>query len=181
MSIAARVGQFSRSFRSLIKTRADMAKTIKDLKDLRAFCVWAAIDIKVLQTLRERATLFAASRGGLSPAIFSYTVVRGPVPRDLSITAAWRGTGPRPTIKRAVLATVARGPVPRDRFRLREGFPRDRCMARDRPSPYGKTGRSSHPANLPLQFKSNYTPPNATPDSTAAKNSPSTLPRAPIQ
>ena len=34
--------------------------------------------------------------------------------------------------------TVARGPVPRDRFRLRVGFPRDRCMARDRPSPYGK-------------------------------------------
>ena len=29
----------SRSFRSFIKKRADMAKTIKDLKDLRAFCV----------------------------------------------------------------------------------------------------------------------------------------------
>ena len=34
MSIAARVVPFSRSFRSLIKTRADMAKPIKDLKDL---------------------------------------------------------------------------------------------------------------------------------------------------
>ena len=36
-------------------------------------------------------------RGGLSPA-----------------SAAWRGTGPRPTVKRAVLDTVAWGPVPRD-------------------------------------------------------------------
>ena len=60
MSIEKRVVPFSRSFRSLIKTRAALAKTIKDLKDLRAFCVWAAIDIKVLQTLRERETLFSA-------------------------------------------------------------------------------------------------------------------------
>ena len=49
--------------------------------------------------------------------------------------------------------TVARGPVPRDRFRprkagalgchtcMRAGFPRDRWMARDRPSPYGETSR----------------------------------------
>ena len=35
MSIAARVVPFSRSFKTLIKKRADMAKTIKDLKDLR--------------------------------------------------------------------------------------------------------------------------------------------------
>ena len=35
MSIAKRVVLFSRSFRSLIKTRADLAKPIKDLKDLR--------------------------------------------------------------------------------------------------------------------------------------------------
>ena len=41
MSIEKRVGPFSRSFRSLIKTRADMAKPIKDLKDLRVLC-WRA-------------------------------------------------------------------------------------------------------------------------------------------
>ena len=35
MSIAARVVPFSRSFRSLIKKRAALAKPIKDLKDLR--------------------------------------------------------------------------------------------------------------------------------------------------
>ena len=35
MSIEKRVGPFSRSFRSLIKTRAALAKPIKDLKDLR--------------------------------------------------------------------------------------------------------------------------------------------------
>ena len=34
MSIEKRVVPFSRSFRSLIKTRAALAKSIKDLKDL---------------------------------------------------------------------------------------------------------------------------------------------------
>ena len=62
------------------------------------------------------------------------TVARGPVPRDLSVHAAWRGTGPRPTMRTALCEedgppTVARGPVPRE-------FPVDRSMARDRPSPY---------------------------------------------
>ena len=49
MSIEKRVVLFSRSFRSLIKTR-DAPQNIKDLKDLRAFYVSAAIDIQVLQT-----------------------------------------------------------------------------------------------------------------------------------
>ena len=30
--------------------------------------------------------------------------------------AAWRGTGPRPTVSDAILDTVARGPVPRERW-----------------------------------------------------------------
>ena len=60
MSIEKRAGPTARSVRTLIKTRAVWQKPIKDLKDLRAFCVWAAIDIKVLQTLRERKTLFSA-------------------------------------------------------------------------------------------------------------------------
>ena len=50
MSIEKRVVLFSRSFRSLIKTRAALAKTIKDLKDLRFFAGARAIDIKVLRT-----------------------------------------------------------------------------------------------------------------------------------
>ena len=37
--------------------------------------------------------------------------------------------GPRPTVKGDVPVPVARGPVPRDR-----------CMARDRPSPYDEGG-----------------------------------------
>ena len=41
MSIAARVVPFSRAFRSVIKTRVDMAKAIKDLKDLRILHVCA--------------------------------------------------------------------------------------------------------------------------------------------
>ena len=47
---------------------------------------------------------------------------------------ARRGTGPRPTVEGGRFFTVARGPVPRDRWITR-------TMARDRPSPYGKTGR----------------------------------------
>ena len=35
MSIETRVGPYSRSVRTLIKTRADLATSIKDLKDLR--------------------------------------------------------------------------------------------------------------------------------------------------
>ena len=49
MSIEKRVGLLSRSVRTLIRKRA-AAKHIKDLKDLRAFRVSAAIDIKVLRT-----------------------------------------------------------------------------------------------------------------------------------
>ena len=60
MSIEICVVLFLRAFRSLIKNTRGMSKAIKDLKDLRTFCVWAAIDIKVLQTLRERKTLFFA-------------------------------------------------------------------------------------------------------------------------
>ena len=41
MSIAARVVLFSRSFRSLIRKRAALAKAIKDLKDLRVLRVHA--------------------------------------------------------------------------------------------------------------------------------------------
>ena len=50
MSIEKRAGPMSRSFRSLIKKRADPAKHIKDLKDLRFFAGARAIDIKVLRT-----------------------------------------------------------------------------------------------------------------------------------
>ena len=91
------------------------------------------------------------------------TAARGTGPRDLSQnekrpqlkrprtftlkTKARRGTGPRPTVKGDVLSPVARGPVPRDlsaetrNVRSPEAMDvccHDRCMARDRPSPYGE-------------------------------------------
>ena len=78
-------------------------------------------------------------RGGLSPA-----------------SAAWRGTGPRPTVIEAVPDTVARGPVPRERFRLRsagarrsrsvhgEGNPLACTCGIRGPKPYGVGGRSFH-------------------------------------
>ena len=59
----------------------------------------------------------------------SPTVARVPVPRDLSITGA-RGLSPAHFFS---FWSVGRGPVPRNR-----------CLARDRPSPYGKRGRSGY-------------------------------------
>ena len=80
MSIEKRAVTFSRSFRSLIKTRADLAKPIKDLKDLR-----------VLRNL-----------------------------------TCYRHSGPT------------------DLKRTRDVFSLARTMARDRPSPYGKSDRSGY-------------------------------------
>ena len=62
MSIEKRVVTLSRSFRSLIKTRADMAKSIKDLKDFRALCMPAAIDIQDLKDLKRTRDVFSAAR-----------------------------------------------------------------------------------------------------------------------
>ena len=69
MSIAARVVSFSRSFRSLIMKTRGAAKTIKDLKDLRA--------------LRGRACYrHAGPKGPEEKEETFFTVARGPVPRD---------------------------------------------------------------------------------------------------
>ena len=85
----------SRSFRTLIKTRAALAKHIKDLKDLR--------------TLRVRAGY--RHSGPTDLRIVFFIVARGPVPRERwSARAMARGTlsdarvaseGPRPTMKEA--------------------------------------------------------------------------------
>ena len=88
--------------------------------------VQAAIDIKVLQTLgmaRETRSHARVASEGPSPTVngedfLGVTVARGPVPRDLSTATenarspettdvccsdrAWRGTGPRPTVKAAI-------------------------------------------------------------------------------
>ena len=75
-----------------------------------------------------------------------------PSPYGESGKQAWRGTGPRPTVNGAVLDTVARGPVPRDlptsAKNARSPETPDvccsaRCMARDRPSPYGESGNQA--------------------------------------
>ena len=68
-----------------------------------------------------------------------FTVARGPSdatraservsPAIIGVREAWRGTGPRPTVKGRFSPPVARGPVPRDR-----------CMARACPSPYDEGG-----------------------------------------
>ena len=62
MSIEKRVVPFSRSFRSLIKTRAALAKTIKDLKDLSVLRDRDAIDIQVLKDLKRTRDVFSGAR-----------------------------------------------------------------------------------------------------------------------
>ena len=90
-----------------------------------------AIDIKVLQTLgiaRDRPSPYGEGETASTP------VARGPVPRDLA------------TETKTASTPVARGPVPRDLSTSAENARRRetpdvccsaRCMARDRPSPYG--------------------------------------------
>ena len=63
MSIEKRIVPFSRAFRSLIKNTRRMPKTIKDLKDFRALCMPAAIDIQVLKDLKRTRDVFFAARG----------------------------------------------------------------------------------------------------------------------
>ena len=87
-----------------------------------------AIDIKVFQTL-------GMAKETRSPARVAYE-------------------GPRPTVNGDdfLFITVARGPVPRDLSTAAENARSpetpdvcgsDRCMARDRPSPYGERGNQA--------------------------------------
>ena len=70
MSIETRVSPFSRSFRTLTGNHADLSKTIKDLKALRAFCVSATIDIQVLKDLkRTRDVFFRNANAGEGQAL----------------------------------------------------------------------------------------------------------------
>ena len=62
MSIDTRVVTFSRSFRSLIKTRADMAKTIKDLKALSVFRGRACYRHSGPTDLKRTRDVFSAAR-----------------------------------------------------------------------------------------------------------------------
>ena len=62
MSIAARVGPFSRSFRSFIKTRAALAKHIKDLKDLRFLRVYAYYRHSGPTDLKRTRDVFSVAR-----------------------------------------------------------------------------------------------------------------------
>ena len=62
MSIEKRAGPLSRSFRSLIKTRAALTKTIKDLKDLRALHVCACYRHSGPTDLKRIRAVFSGAR-----------------------------------------------------------------------------------------------------------------------
>ena len=98
---------------------------------------------------------FTVARGpGPREKTHRNTVARGPVPRErwntrtLLSTQAWRGTGPRPTVKGRLLRNRSAGACPPRSFDLRENrtqptaiFRADRGMARACPSPYVKGRR----------------------------------------
>ena len=137
MSIAARVVLFSRAFRSLIKTRAALAKPIKDLKALRLLRVCACYRHSGPTDLKRTRDVFSVAR----------TMARGT--RSHARVAC---EGPSPTVKAGFSPPVARGPVPRDLSPSAENARSpeatdvccsDRCMARDRPSPYGESGNQA--------------------------------------
>ena len=122
MSIEKRAGTFSRAFRTLIGKHASLANPIKDLKDLSVLRVTSSIDIKVLRTLahfRPMRTIDIKVLRTEETAPF-FTIMR----KD--------GEGQALALRKQepFLLSVARGPVPRDR-----------CMARDRPSPYVNENR----------------------------------------
>ena len=62
MSIAVRVVPFSRSVRTLIKIRADMAKHIKDLKDLKSLRVAACYRHSGPTDLKRTRNVFSVGR-----------------------------------------------------------------------------------------------------------------------
>ena len=112
MSIDTRVVPFSRSFRSLIKNTRRMSKSIKDLKDLRVHRVRACYRHSGLTDLREQETFFPERE-------------------------AWRGTGPRPTMKGRRFFTASRGPS-------------DATRASERVSPANlRMARVSYPSPCP--------------------------------
>ena len=84
MSIEKRAVPLSRSFRSLIKTRADLAKAIKDLKDL--------------SVLRGRAGYRHSGPTDLKRTRDIFSVART-MARETRSQARVAGEGPRPTMK----------------------------------------------------------------------------------
>ena len=90
MSIETRVVPFSRSFRSLIKKHAALAKSIKDLKDLSVLRSLTCYRHSGPTDLKRRRDVLSVARGVArdrpSPygetEGFSPTVARGPVPRE---------------------------------------------------------------------------------------------------
>ena len=114
----------------------------------RLFCV--AI---VMSKIRKKGAGFSRNCSSGSPD--PWPVARGPVPRDRSTRAktehrptpfplsieAWRGTGPRPTVCSTFFHRRAGACPPRSLACANAMI--DRCMARDRPSPYGERETAS--------------------------------------
>ena len=116
MSIAARVVLFSRSFRSLIKTRADMAKPIKDLKNLSILRGCACYrhsgptDLKRTRDVFSVARTMARDRPSPYGEGAFFIVARGPVPRDRWSARGMARDRPSPYDERAFCVPIASRP-----------------------------------------------------------------------
>ena len=84
MSIAPRVVPFSRSFRTLIKKRAALAKPIKDLKDLSVLSERACYRHSGPTDLKRTRDVF---------------FVAGTMARETRSDARVASEGPRPTVR----------------------------------------------------------------------------------
>ena len=109
-----------------------------------------------------------AHPSGFPPRAFDLGEKRTPTNAVSLSTEAWRGTGPRPTVKGAVLrlrnrpVTVARGPVPRER------------------STYAKTTRRPRPFPVPIEARRGTGPrPTVSGDGLAYRSAGACPPRAP--
>ena len=154
---------FSRSARTLIQRQRGEPLHIKVLQTLGCAAMQDAIDIKVLQTLGmardrpspygERGRFLSCSRS--AGPLGCHTRIREGFPRALS-TAAENARSPEATDVCCSARCMARDrPSPYGErglfFTVARGpVPRDRCMARDRPSPYVKGWRFFHRSAGPV-------------------------------
>ena len=92
MSIEKRVVPFSRSFKTLIKTRAALAKPIKDLKDLSVFRGCAGYRHSGPTDLKSTRDVFSVART---------------LARETLSHARVACEGPRPTMKGGLSAAAA--------------------------------------------------------------------------
>ena len=112
MSIETRAGPFSRSIRTLIKKRADMAKSIKDLKDLRVLRRRAGYRHSGPTALKRTRDVFFVLHSVVCDRLITNSSGSGDPELQGLAHERWRGTGLAPTMKGGLFAAAAPGGAP---------------------------------------------------------------------